>query len=75
VYDEIYCSQNKWDKDYELYRGFIADEAFFTQTKYVKSKQRRALVSNLFSRRAISEIQHVIQDQVRFISGFHISVA
>ncbi len=67
VYDEIYNPQNKWDKDYEFYRAFNADEAFFTQRKYLKSKHRRALISNMFSRRAISEIQHLIRDQVRSI--------
>ena len=74
VYDEIYNPQNKWDKDYGFYRAFIADEAFFTQREYLKSKHRRALVSNMFSRRAISEIQHLVQDQVRSILGLYISV-
>ena len=70
MYDEIYNSQNKWDKDYEFYRGFDTDEAFFSQTKYLKSKHRRALISNMFSKRAISGVQHLIRDEVRFISGF-----
>ena len=65
VYNEIYNSQNKWDKDYEYYRAFELDEAFFTQTDYLKSKHSRGLISNLFSRGAISEIQHLITDQVR----------
>src|SRR5258708_30944746 len=67
VYNEIYNSQNKWDKDYELYRAFDLDEAFFTQTDYLKSKHSRALVSNMFSKSAISEIQHLIRGQVRSI--------
>lgn len=64
AYDEIYNFQNKWDKDHEFYRGFDSDEAFFTQTEYANSKHRRALISNMFSRRAISEIQHLIRDQL-----------
>src|SRR5260370_22944201 len=75
VYDEIYNPQNKWDKDYEFYRGFETDESFLTQREYLKSKHRRALISNMFSRRAISEIQHLIRDQVRSISGLHISIS
>ncbi|KAH9998262.1 hypothetical protein BJV77DRAFT_742412 [Russula vinacea] len=63
VYNEIYNSQNKWDKDREYYRAFDLDESFFTQTDYLKSKHSRALISNLFSRRAISEIQHLIRAQ------------
>jgi hypothetical protein len=27
VYDEIYNSQNKWDKDYEYYRAFDMNES------------------------------------------------
>ena len=68
MYNEIYNSQNKWDKDYELYRAFDMDESFFTQTKYLKSKHRRALVSSFFSKSAISEMQHLIRDQVRSLS-------
>ncbi|KAF8464952.1 putative cytochrome P450 [Russula ochroleuca] len=64
VYNEIYNSQNKWDKDHEYYRAFDLDESFFTQTDYLKSKHSRALISNLFSRRAISEIQYLIRAQL-----------
>ena len=64
MYNEIYNSQNKWDKDREYYRAFDLDESFFTQTDYLKSKHSRAMISNLFSRRAISEIQHLIRAQV-----------
>jgi len=74
VHDEIYNSQKKWDKDYEFYRGFDTDEAFFTQTEYINAKHRRSLVSNMFSRKAISKIEHLIRDQVRSILGFYISV-
>ncbi|KAH9998260.1 hypothetical protein BJV77DRAFT_742201 [Russula vinacea] len=63
VYNEIYNSQNRWDKDYEYYRAFELDESFFTQTDYLKSKHSRGLISNLFSRGAISEIQHLIRGQ------------
>ncbi|KAF8506098.1 cytochrome P450 [Russula emetica] len=64
VYNEIYNSQNKWDKDHEYYRAFDVDESFFAQTDYLKSKHNRALISNLFSRRAISEIQRLIWTQL-----------
>ena len=67
VYNEIYNSQNKWDKDYNLYRAFDLDESFFSQTDYLKSKHSRALVSNLFSKSAVTELQHLIRGQVRSI--------
>ncbi|KAI0277337.1 cytochrome P450 [Russula aff. rugulosa BPL654] len=64
VYNEIYNSQNKWDKDYNLYRAFDLDESFFSQTDYLKSKHSRTLVSNLFSKSAVTELQHLIRGQL-----------
>jgi hypothetical protein len=64
AYDEIYNSQNKWDKDYEYYRAFDMDESSFTQSNYFISKQRRAVISNMFSKRSISELQHLVRDQL-----------
>ena len=65
MYDEIYNSKNKWDKDYGLYRGFDMDESSLTQKDYLKAKQRRALYANKFSRKAISEAQPLVREQVR----------
>jgi prophage DNA circulation protein len=70
AYNEIYNAQNKWDKDYEFYRAFDLDEAFFTQTEYLKSKHSRALISNFFSKSAISEMQHLIRGQVRSMYAY-----
>ncbi|KAI9507510.1 cytochrome P450 [Russula earlei] len=61
VYNEIYNVQNKWDKDSEFYRAFDAAESFFTQTNYENSKHRRSLISNLFSKSAILELQHLVR--------------
>jgi hypothetical protein len=74
AYDEIYNSQNKWDKDYEFYRAFDMDESSFTQTSYSISKKRRAVISNMFSKRSISEIQHLIRSHVWSITSLHISL-
>jgi hypothetical protein len=43
------------------------DESTVAQTGYLKAKHRRALISNMFSRRAISDVQHLIREQVRGI--------
>ncbi|KAH9960412.1 cytochrome P450 [Russula dissimulans] len=64
VYNEIYNPQNKWDKDYQLYRAFDADQSFFTQTLYRDAKHGRSLIANLFSKKAISELQHLIRGQL-----------
>ena len=64
MYDEIYNFKNKWDKDYGLYRAFDMDEATFPQTDYLKAKHRRTLYANNFSKQAMSEVQHLIREQV-----------
>ncbi|KAI0250004.1 putative P450 monooxygenase [Lactifluus subvellereus] len=64
VYNEIYNSQNKWDKDHDYYRAFDVDESFFAKTHYHDSKHSRTLISNMFSRKAISELQHLIRNQL-----------
>jgi hypothetical protein len=76
VYNEIYNGQNKWDKDYEYYRAFDVDGSFFAQTDYITSKHGRSLISNLFSKRAILELQHLVRGQVRsIVSALGMSVA
>jgi len=64
AYNEIYNGQNKWDKDREYYRAFDVDESFFAQTDYFKSKHGRGLISNMFSKRAILELQHLVRDRM-----------
>ncbi|KAI0291110.1 putative P450 monooxygenase [Russula brevipes] len=64
AYHEIYNAQNKWDKDYEFYRAFDTDKSFFSQTEYLKSKHGRALISNLFSKQAISGLQHLVRGRL-----------
>ncbi|KAH9979110.1 cytochrome P450 [Lactifluus volemus] len=67
VYNEIYNARNKWDKDHEYYRALDMNESFFSQTDYLKSKHGRSLVSNMFSRKAVCEIQHMILSQVNHL--------
>jgi hypothetical protein len=47
------------------------DESTFAETSYRKAKHRRALISNMFSKRAILDIQHLIREQVRSIYPAH----
>ena len=73
VYNEIYNSHNKWDKDYGLYRAFDMDGSLLSQTDHLKAKHRKALIANMFSRRAILDVQHLVREQVTYdlISGLH----
>ncbi|KAF8270910.1 cytochrome P450 [Lactarius quietus] len=64
AYNDIYNGQNKWDKDYTLYRAFDMDESFFVQPSYLKSKHNRSLLSNFFSKKSISEVQHLVRSML-----------
>ncbi|KAI0265032.1 cytochrome P450 [Gloeopeniophorella convolvens] len=68
AFHEIYNAQNKWDKDYSTYGAFDMDESFFTKTDYAASKRNRALVSNMFSKKAISELQHLVRSKLDVLS-------
>jgi hypothetical protein len=57
--------QNKWDKDYKLYRAFDMGESFFVQSSYLKSKHGRGRLSNFFAKKSICELQHLIRGMVR----------
>ena len=73
VYDEIYNSQNKWDKDYGYYRAFDMDESTVAQTDYLKAKHHRTLYADKFSRKSTLETQHLVREQVRFNIRFYVS--
>lgn len=61
AYNEIYNVQNKWDKDYKLYRAFDMGESFFVQSSYLKSKHGRGRLCNFFAKKSICELQHLIR--------------
>ncbi|KAI0265782.1 putative P450 monooxygenase [Gloeopeniophorella convolvens] len=69
AYNEIYNAQNKWDKVSKFYGGFDVDESFFSKADYHDSKRNRTLVSNLFSRKAISELQYLIKSKMDMLCG------
>ncbi|KAI0265780.1 cytochrome P450 [Gloeopeniophorella convolvens] len=64
AYNEIYNAQNKWDKVSKFYGGFDMGESFFAKANYHDSKRNRALISNMFSRQAISELQYLIKSKM-----------
>ncbi|KAI0052784.1 putative cytochrome P450 [Auriscalpium vulgare] len=64
VYNEIYNMKNRWDKDYRLYRAFMLDTSSFATTSIAKSRQRRQVLSPLFSRAAILRLQGVVWDRI-----------
>ncbi|KAI0058623.1 putative cytochrome P450 [Artomyces pyxidatus] len=61
AYDAIYNTKNKWDKDYEFYRAFDMDSSSLCYIKYPEAKQRRDVLSTLFSRSSILKMQDLVQ--------------
>ncbi|KAI7410308.1 hypothetical protein KC332_g6482, partial [Hortaea werneckii] len=61
AYHDIYNNANRWDKEGRLYRSFGEDRSSFGFLTYMEAKSRKDVLAPLFSRRAISDLQHLIQ--------------
>ena len=68
AYHDIYNPRNRWTKDPALYRIFAESESTFTIVEYSKAKKRKDILLPLFSRKAIIDMQHLIQDCVGYLS-------
>ncbi|KAI0047712.1 putative P450 monooxygenase [Auriscalpium vulgare] len=64
AHKDIYTSKNKWDKDYNMYRAFDADTASLCIPSYHAAKQRKDVLSPLFSRTSIVKLQDLVRDRV-----------
>ncbi|KAK5994291.1 Cytochrome P450 monooxygenase [Cladobotryum mycophilum] len=64
AYHEIYNNSNRWDKEAALYQSFGEDRSSFGFLTYTESKQRKDIMAPLFSRRAIFELQDLVQSNV-----------
>lgn len=59
-FHEIYSNSNRWDKEATLYQSFGEDRSSFGFLTYREAKIRKDVLSPLFSKRAISELQGVV---------------
>ncbi|RDL31138.1 Uncharacterized protein BP5553_09927 [Venustampulla echinocandica] len=64
AYHEIYNNNNRWDKEAGLYHSFGEDRSSFGFLTYAESKQRKDVMAPLFSRRAIYELQGLVQSHI-----------
>ncbi|KAG6855015.1 hypothetical protein C0991_005944 [Blastosporella zonata] len=64
AHSAIYAAGSHFTKDEAFYRSFGADESAFGAIQPQDSRLRRTLLSPLFSRRAIMNFEHVIQNKV-----------
>ncbi|KAI0042794.1 cytochrome P450 [Auriscalpium vulgare] len=64
AFHDIYNANNKWDKDHRMYRAFDADTASLCLISYHAAKQRRDVLSPLFSRTAIVKLQDLVRTRI-----------
>ncbi|KAI0084581.1 cytochrome P450 [Irpex rosettiformis] len=62
VYHEIYSPKNRWSRDPSLYHVFASYENLLSKMEYAKAKQRKDVLQPLFSRKAILNLQHLVQE-------------
>jgi len=60
----MYNNSNRWDKDKKLYHSFGEDRSSFGFLTYTEAKARKDVLAPLFSRRSISEMQDLVQNNV-----------
>lgn len=64
AYHEIYNNTNRWDKERSLYHSFGEDRSSFGFLTYREAKQRKDVLAPLFSKRAIAELQGLVQEKI-----------
>ena len=64
AYHEIYNPRNRWSRDPALYHVFSMSESLLTMMDYPTAKKRKDILLPLFSRKAILDLQHLIQEIV-----------
>ncbi|PYH32390.1 cytochrome P450 [Aspergillus neoniger CBS 115656] len=70
-YNEIYASSSngKRDKDATLVRSFCCPSAMFSTVSHDLHRSRRAVISHLFTRRAVVSLESIIQDKISKLSS------
>lgn len=64
AYFDIYAPTSRWDKEETLYHSMAVDNTSFGFLKYQDAKQRKDVLQPLFSRRAVSSIQSLVQQKL-----------
>jgi hypothetical protein len=63
---KIYNALNKWDKEKSLYHSFGEDRSSFGFLTYNEAKERKDVLSRLFSKKAIADVQGLVLEKVYF---------
>ncbi|KAI9865057.1 MAG: hypothetical protein M1830_006062, partial [Pleopsidium flavum] len=64
AFPDIYNNRNRWDKDKTLYHSFGEDESSFGFLTHREAKERKDVLTRLFSPKAIEEAQGIVQEKV-----------
>ncbi|KAK5958385.1 hypothetical protein OHC33_000227 [Knufia fluminis] len=64
VCQEIYNATNRWDKEESLYHSFGEDRSSFGSLTYAEAKPRKDILTRLFSKKAIRDAEHLVQEKV-----------
>lgn len=63
TYHEIYNANNRWDKEESLYHSFGEDRSSFGFLKYAEAKPRKDILSRIFSKKAVRDAEHLVQEK------------
>jgi len=63
TYHEIYNASNRWNKEETLYHSFGEDRSSFGFLEYKDAKERKDVLSPMFSKKAIQEAQGLVQEK------------
>jgi hypothetical protein len=64
VYHEIYNAGNRWAKEPALYHSFGEDRSSFGFLDYKDAKPRKDILQPIFSRKAVMDVEGLIQEKV-----------
>ena len=66
AFHDIYNNRNRWDKDGAFYHSFGEDESSFGFLTHQEAKERKDVLTRMFSAKAIEDAQGIVRDKVRF---------
>ncbi|KAL1963324.1 hypothetical protein VTN77DRAFT_8445 [Rasamsonia byssochlamydoides] len=64
AYLEIFNPNNRWDKERSLYHSFGEDRSSFGFLTYKEAKERKDVLTKMFSKKAIADVQDLIVEKV-----------
>jgi hypothetical protein len=67
---EIFNASNRWDKERSLYHSFGEDRSSFGFLTYKEAKERKDVLTRMFSKKAIGDVQGIIVEKVTFFLVF-----